>query len=363
MYNKYTMKFIHTADLHVDSKIDYLPSSLSAIRREEVLHSFERLCEYASKNQITAVIVAGDLFDCNKVTKKAIERVKNAISLCKGVDFLYLQGNHDEFTQEDIFDDFPSNFKPFQKGLSSFKYGNVVVSGIVDTNNTLPFLYEQISLNKDDFNILAMHGEVVDYKGKSKNGTISLPMLRDRNIDYLALGHYHSFSQGQLDLRGKYAYSGCLDGRGFDELGQKGFVVIDTDNKHFSFVTFSSRQYLEKTFDLANYSTWVNARAEIIQTLKAESDKSNVIKVVLSGDVLQDFNLDKNELEQRLREYFFYAKVEDKTVLKLTEQDYLLDKTVKGEFLRLVWESDLTDDQKKNVISCGINALRGEELL
>lgn len=357
------MKFIHTADLHIDSKIDYLPSSLSTIRREEVLHSFERLCEYAVKNKITAVIIAGDLFDCNKVTKKAIERVKNAISLSNGVDFLYLQGNHDELASEEIFSDFPCNFKPFQQGLSSFNYGNVVISGIVDINNSLLSQCDQINFNKDDFNILAMHGEVVDYKGKSKNGAISLPMLRDRNIDYLALGHYHSFSQGQLDLRGKYAYSGCLDGRGFDELGQKGFVVIDTDDNLFTFVPFSSRQYLEKSFDLSNYTNWISARAELIQKLKSECDKSNVLKVVLSGEVLQDFNLDKSELEQRLREYFFYAKIEDKTVLKLTEQDYLLDKTVKGEFLRLVWESDLTDEQKKKVISCGINALRGEELL
>ena len=54
--------------------------------------------------------------------------------------------------------------------------------------------------------------------------------LKEKNIDYLALGHIHEYSQGQIDLRGKYAYSGCLEGRGFDELGEKGFILIDVSD-------------------------------------------------------------------------------------------------------------------------------------
>ncbi len=357
------MKFIHTADLHIDSKIDYLPSSLSTIRREEILRSFERLCEFAKENQITAVIIAGDLFDCNKVTKKTIERVKNAILNCDGVDFLYLQGNHDELKNNEMFDSFPCNFKQFDQGFSSFVYDKVIISGIVNSNS-YNHCCEQCNFNKNNFNVLVMHGEVVDYKGKTKNGTISLPLLREKNINYLALGHYHSFNVGDLDLTGKYAYSGCLDGRGFDELGQKGFVLIDTAKTDFiSFIPFSSREYFERTINLTDYENWAVARANILQTLKSEINQQNLVKLVIEGVINKEFNLDIKEIEQTLREFFFYAKVDDKTTLKLTQDDYFLDKSVKGEFMRLVWESELGDEQKKKVISCGLNALRGEELI
>ena len=57
------MKFIHCADLHIDSKIKTLPSDKSKIRREEIIRTFERLTDYAAENGVTAVIIAGDMFD------------------------------------------------------------------------------------------------------------------------------------------------------------------------------------------------------------------------------------------------------------------------------------------------------------
>ena len=44
------------------------------------------------------------------------------------------------------------------------------------------------------------------------------------------------------------------------------------------------------------------------------------------------------------------------------EKDYEFDKSVRGEFVRAVWESSLSLEMKSKVISCGLNALKGEEL-
>ena len=72
------MKFIHCADLHLDSKIDTIPAQKSKIRREEIVNSFERLCDYATENAVTAVIIAGDMFDTERVTSKTKARVIKA---------------------------------------------------------------------------------------------------------------------------------------------------------------------------------------------------------------------------------------------------------------------------------------------
>ena len=82
------MKFIHCADLHLDSKIDGLPSDKSKIRRDEILRTFECLCDYASVNSVSAVIIAGDMFDTARVTTKTRDRVFNAIKKNFNVDFL-----------------------------------------------------------------------------------------------------------------------------------------------------------------------------------------------------------------------------------------------------------------------------------
>ena len=73
-----------------------------------------------------------------------------------------------------------------------------------------------------------------------------------------------------------------------------------------------------------------------------------------------DFNINLEEIKQRLNEIFFYAKIVDKTTLKISLDNYLNDKTVTGEFVRLVFQSDLGDETKKQVIQRGLEALKGE---
>ena len=68
------MKIIHTADLHLDSRIDSLPQGKGKIRRDEILRTFERLCEYAVREDVAAVIIAGDAFDTARTLKKTAER-------------------------------------------------------------------------------------------------------------------------------------------------------------------------------------------------------------------------------------------------------------------------------------------------
>ena len=38
------------------------------------------------------------------------------------------------------------------------------------------------------------------------------------------------------------------------------------------------------------------------------------------------------------------------------------DASLKGEFIRMVLGSDMTEEQKSEVIRCGISALSGEEI-
>ena len=59
---------------------------------------------------------------------------------------------------------------------------------------------------------------------------ISSVIIAASGADYLALGHIHYNVVEPLDSRGVYAYSGCLEGRGFDETGEKGFVLIEVEN-------------------------------------------------------------------------------------------------------------------------------------
>lgn len=358
------MKFVHCADLHLDSKIDTLPLDSSKTRREEVLNTFERLCDYATKNGVAAVIIAGDMFDASKVTLKTRERVLSAIEKNSEVDFLYLSGNHDEDGFINSIENAPQNLKVFGDSWTSFIYEDVVISGIKLNSVNAKSAYDSLKLLPKNFNVVTLHGQIAGYNNKNDAEIISLPKLKDKNIDYLALGHIHSYSFNQLDNRTKYAYSGCLDGRGFDETGDKGFILLEVDKGRasYSFVNFSSRDIYEVEYVINGENSFYQNCNEIIADLISKYSKESLIKVVLKGEHAPDYVVDKDNFSERLNREFFFAKVYDKTTLKVSTDDYQYDKSVKGEFVRAVLESDLEEQEKKDVIMAGLNALKGEEI-
>ena len=68
------MKIIHCADLHLDSGLQtHLSREKAGMRRDELLSNFGRLAEYASENGVEIVLIAGDLFDRDKVVSDDIE--------------------------------------------------------------------------------------------------------------------------------------------------------------------------------------------------------------------------------------------------------------------------------------------------
>ena len=83
---------------------------------------------------------------------------------------------------------------------------------------------------------------------------------------------------------------------------------------------------------------------------------------MFTGSHKTDFEIDADGLAARLNEEFFYAKVCDKTTLDLSREDFENDKSVRGEFVRLVRDSDLSEEKKSAVIMLGLNALKGEDI-
>lgn len=351
------MKIIHCADLHLDSKLETnLDRAKAKLRRAELVRSFEKLADYAAQNGARIVIVAGDLFDHNSVTKTTVETVASVISAAEGVDFLVLSGNHDSSNAFELLSELPSNLHFFSDSWTSFDYDNVTVSGIALDSSNVNVVYTSLDLSPERFNIAVMHGDI--------SSEINLPSLRGKHIDYLALGHLHEHSLQKLDERGVYAYSGCLESRGFDESGVKGFYFIDTDTKEYTFVSgLSERNMLEIKVDISGLMQYSEIRQKIDEEIsKIGAREQDMVKVVLVGNVSLDANKAPEQLLKYLESRFFFAKIKDKTRTEIKAEDYKNDISLKGEFVRQVLLSELSEEQKQEVVLLGIRAIRGEEL-
>jgi DNA repair exonuclease SbcCD nuclease subunit len=335
-----------------------LPADKARIRRGEIFAAFSGMLDFAERNSVDAVIIAGDLFDSPKVSIKTKRSTEDAIRAHGGIDFFVLTGNHDK--SPSLFDagDAPQNFKPLYKdgGWTRYDLGGVVICGIRRA------VYDSLILNAHDINIAVMHGEASNYNKDDSSETVLLPKLKDKYIDYLALGHFHGFFKAPLDRRGTYCYSGCLEGRGFDESGAKGFVLLDidtADKKIVSrFVPFSKRLLTEVTVDISEASSMYAVEKSVDEALK-DIAPSGLVKVVLTGRYDGGLHKDLKRLSDALNGRFFFCKVKDESKLAVKTADYLRDISLKGEFVRLVLaDKILSDDDKADIIDCGLKALQ-----
>lgn len=352
------MKIIHCADFHLDSKMEGLSAEKSKIRREELFLTFEKICEYASNIGAKVVIIAGDLFDSEKIFIKSQSRIMHVISRYPNVDFLYLSGNHDKLGIDANKEDVPSNFKPFGE-WGEFTYEKVKIYGCDSSENSK--IYAK-NFDPNFINILALHGQVISHAGNISNDEISLPLLKGKNINYLALGHVHKFTEGRIDGRGKYVYCGAVEGRGFDETGEKGIVEIDVEKDclSYKFIPCARREISEIFVSCDNFNTWFECKDFAINSVKKLVKDGSIIRVIFTGK--RRFEIDGSGIALELSDRYFSVKILDKTEFLIDEKDYLTDKSALGEFVRLVLESDMENLTKNRVIMCGIKALKGEEI-
>lgn len=353
------MKFLHCADIHLGSKMEAkLPKDKADERKLELRAAFDRMTDYARKNGVTAILLSGDVFDCDRPLKRDKDYFYGAVRSNPDIDFLYLRGNHDvleSYTEYGL-----KNLKTFSDEWTAYEYGDTVVWGIESVKSNASAMYSALKPDKTKKNIVMLHGQIGDANGVYK---INLTKLRNKHIDYLALGHLHTFSDGELEERGKYVYPGCLEGRGFDELGVKGFVELDVTESgvEYKFVENSQRVVCEMDVDISDaedlYAACKKAKGLI------SCGKKDMLCINLTGDVSFDCDGIERELEKMTSRDCFFVTVKNKTFRKFDVDAVKGDISLRGEYIRTVLGSDgYTDEQKQRMISVGLKALGGREV-
>ena len=362
-----TMKIIHCADLHLDSKMESnLDPQKAKLRRSELLDTYDAMVAYAVAHQIHVIMIAGDLFDKPHIRKTAQTRVLEQMYEHPEIDFLYLKGNHDrsDFLSDMEEDEYPENLKLFLgEHWTSYHYDDVVITGLELTSNNSKTLAMNLVLDQMKCNIVMLHGQESLYEGKDKAEVINLTELKNKSIDYLALGHIHGYKLERLDERGVYCYSGCLEGRGFDECGSKGFVLLDVEDGNVSseFIPFSSRSFHEVEVAIDNGMSMPRI-IEAVDEATREIPTTDLVKLILVGKTDMDTDLDLERIVRSYRERFFYVKVYDRTQMIIDYDSFANDRSLKGEFVRLMQQQDMAEEKRSQIIELGIKAIMGEEV-
>lgn len=357
------MRLIHCADLHLDARMEStLPKEKARERRIELLRTFTRLVDDAGRKQADAVLLCGDLFDAKTISARARNCVLDAIAEHPDIIFYYLQGNHDQNSFLAEPEKLPENLRTFGADWVSYEQGEVCITGAEIRESTADGLMERLILDAGRVNIVMLHGMMAEYGRKNQQKGFSLRGLRGRNIDYLALGHVHSYQEDKLDDRGVWCYCGCPEGRGFDECGEKGYVFLEVQGGKVSseFVPFAGRRLHEIEVDISGLLT----HEEICRAAERELagiPGEDLVKIVLTGEVSPEAERDTDWIQRAFADDFYFVRVKDKSRLFIRPEDYRYDISLKGEFVRLALASRMAKEDREEVLRLGIRALAGEE--
>ena len=343
------MKIIHFADLHIGSKFERMPDDIKTELNTKLRNAFAKIIDYAKVNNITTILMAGDIFDRNSVLMKDKKFFYDLIKVNSEIDFYYIRGNHDSSSK---YNDEIDNLHTFD-GIKSYLKGNVRIIGyeLADNNSSL---YNVSPFTTDKYNIMMLHGDI---KNQKDNNYIDLKKLQNKNVNYFALGHIHKREDGKIG-NSKYAYPGCVLGRGFDEVGEKGFLVLDTETNTTTFKEFSD--ILFEHIDIQVNGLNEAELKKVISTQLGSTKQSYITEIRLTGK--SDIEIDIDDLEMLFKDKRYYLTIKNASKQALSFNSNENENSLRNMFInKVLKDPNLDDDTKEKVISYGLSKLMKEE--
>ncbi len=331
------LTILHGADFHLDSPFSGLTPEQAVGRRKEQRELLDRLAGLARETGADLVLLSGDLLDSERVFRETAQALARALGAVPCPVFL-APGNHDYYSGSSVYAtlDWPDNVHIF----SSARMESVELPELRCTVHGRAFC----ALRQEEgplagfraerqpgwLQLMCLHGDVAQ---KSDYGPIAPDEISASGLDYLALGHIHQYSG--LNRAGDtfWAYPGCPEGRGFDELGEKGVLCLKAEPGAVSaqFLPLSRRRYEILSVDLTGAE---GALAALLAALPPDT-AGDIYRILLTGESPAP---DLAALERALAPRFYALTLRDHTRLPRELWARREEDTLTGLFLRTMWE-------------------------
>lgn len=357
------LTILHAADFHLDSPFRSLPPRQAQERRAGQRQALEHLRDLALEHRVDLALLAGDLFDGDQVYPETLECLARTLGQLP-CPVCIAPGNHDPFTPQSpyarhpwpdnvfIFQDEAVTAQPFP-ALDVTVYGCAITTRAREDDPLAGFHAPQ----DGTLPIGVFHADVGSMK--SPYAPMARSSLAQSGLCYAALGHIHA-PELHLDEPTPWAYSGCIQGRGFDELGERGCYLIRVAPDRSVTATFCplpGPRYRELTVDVTGRDP-----AQAAQTLLADC-QNDYVRLSFTGEADP---LDLSALRPRLEGLCRALELRDETRAPLDPWARLEEDTLTGYFLRELstrLEAAPAEDRPllERALRYGLAALEGRE--
>lgn len=262
-----SVRFIHGADLHLDSPmigLKHLPNNIFNRLQESTFQALKNLINAAIENRVDFVILAGDLFDIEDRSVRAQIRLRKEMERLNeaGIEVFVVHGNHDYTSGNSVHIEMPNNVHVFGENVEVMPY---------EVNGTIVHLYgfsyeerhvmqrkidDYHLLEGADFHIGILHGNLEGNKEHGNYAPFGLKDLVEKNFHYWALGHIHK--RMVLNESPPIVYPGNIQGRNRKEQDWKGCYLVTLNEVQCSlqFIETSDCIWTEIVIDASDLVTF-----------------------------------------------------------------------------------------------------------
>ncbi|WP_296579809.1 DNA repair exonuclease [Phreatobacter sp.] len=313
-------RFVHTADIHLDSPLRSLAlrnPALAALIGDSTRQALVAIVDLCIDQKVDALVIAGDLYDGDQTSMKTARFLATQLGRLHeaGIATFKIRGNHDalsKITQELIL---PPTVKVFGGRGEKVEIAGkgVAVHGISFARpqapeSLVPKFRPPVA---DAVNIAIMHTSLAGAPGHDVYAPCALSDLHGSGFDYWALGHVHARTQhaGPRTV----VMPGMPQGRDINEAGPKSVSLVTIGDDRRITVTewpTSIAQFERIPVDLGGIAGWREAVDAIEQAVGRMRDRTEaphlVGRLMLSGRtplawrMRRDRDLLLAEIEQRL---------------------------------------------------------------
>ena len=368
------VKILHCADLHFDTPFKELNGQLSSLSKSELLDVFKSIIDLTIEEKVEVLLIAGDVFDNLTVNKSTLLFLSKELGRIANVHVFIAPGNHDPYNDKSFYKmiNWQDNVHIFK---SDMEYKEIKELNLIVWGAGFKRAYERESLLKlekidnSKINIMILHGEISNSNSGNEYNPIYLGQIEKSNMDYIALGHRHKFSGILKSGKSYYAYSGCPQGRGFDEEGSKGVILGQVYNGavDLQYVETCIRKYVVKEIDVTGLNTYEEVISKLLNSFNLQERNRYLYKVILTGEVDEHFIFNEELLMEKLKDNFYYIKIINKTTIEINLEEVAMDYSIKGRFVAKMLKklSEVADEEKEIInlaLKIGMQCLSEEEV-
>ena len=297
-----SVRFIHTADWHIGMGASHVSAVAEAVREARFLTA-RRIMELAREERCDFVLIAGDLFDSNAVGDELVYRVLHILEEVAPTPIYILPGNHDLFSYDSIYQRKAFLDPPAHVHVLSEKTPVYILDGTVALLPT-PITQKRSEMDQmtnlpetpgAEYRIGVAHGSLrIEGKYQADDHPIALDAATRGRLDYLALGHWHSY----MEVNDRTIMPGTPEPMRFgDDGGYVALVELRSQEAIIEKVQVNTLTWLDHDWELEHSADIIGARGVWEPRLSEET----LLRLRVSGYSTSEMDGELQELANWLK--------------------------------------------------------------